>query len=284
VQQLFGHAAATVAPRFVHRFDNFGWGMKMKKALLATLAAVALASGSAFAADLPARPVYKAPAAMAPAYNWTGCYLGGGGGYGMNNVDGTQLNAAGAFNNFEGTTGGRGWLGQVQGGCDYQFALGSLGNWVVGAFADYDWMDIHHDHIGFGNAGVGNLKENSAWSAGGRIGYLVSPTFLVYGSGGYTQTHFDQVNYNSIGGGGSINESLAAATYHGWFLGSGFEYAFTFLPIQGLFLKTEYRFSQYQSKNVNDIFTPTGAISGIETLHPYTQTITTELVYRFNWH
>src|SRR5216683_807493 len=53
----------------------------MKKLVLA-LSAVAAFTGSALAADLPARTYTKAPM-MAPVYNWTGFYIFGGGGYGM---------------------------------------------------------------------------------------------------------------------------------------------------------------------------------------------------------
>ena len=50
------------------------------------------------------------------------------------------------------------------------------------------------------------------------------------------------MNYNfAFAGGGPSGLSLAAQTYNGWFIGSGFEYAFTWLPINGLFLKTEFR-------------------------------------------
>src|SRR5258708_38500244 len=51
----------------------------MKKFLLGTVALVALgATVPALAADLAARPAYtKAPAYMAPIYNWTGFYIGG---------------------------------------------------------------------------------------------------------------------------------------------------------------------------------------------------------------
>jgi outer membrane immunogenic protein len=48
----------------------------MKKLLLISASCVALASGSAIAADIPVKaPVYKAP--PAPTYNWTGFYVGG---------------------------------------------------------------------------------------------------------------------------------------------------------------------------------------------------------------
>ncbi|MDC7789557.1 porin family protein [Rhodoplanes sp. TEM] len=49
----------------------------MKKLLLATVAVLGTA-GFASAADLPARmPVKAPPPVMAPAFSWTGCYIGG---------------------------------------------------------------------------------------------------------------------------------------------------------------------------------------------------------------
>ena len=53
----------------------------MKK-LVVALTAMAAFTGSAVAADLPAR-YSKAPAPVAPAYNWTGFYIFGGGGGGL---------------------------------------------------------------------------------------------------------------------------------------------------------------------------------------------------------
>ena len=38
------------------------------------------------------------------------------------------------------TDGGRGWLGLVGGGCDYEFPVSGFGNFVIGAFGDYDFM------------------------------------------------------------------------------------------------------------------------------------------------
>ena len=54
----------------------------MKKLVLA-LTAVAALTTSASAADLGARPYAKAPVPYAPAYNWTGFYIFGGGGGGL---------------------------------------------------------------------------------------------------------------------------------------------------------------------------------------------------------
>ena len=54
----------------------------MKKLALA-LAATAAFAGQAIAADMPARMPAKAAPVVAPVANWTGCYIAGGGGYGL---------------------------------------------------------------------------------------------------------------------------------------------------------------------------------------------------------
>jgi outer membrane immunogenic protein len=97
------------------------------------------------------------------------------------------------------------------------------------------------------------------------------------------------VNYNfAIAGGGPTGLSLAAQTYNGWFVGSGFEYSFDWLPIPGIFLKTEYRYSQYNSPNGASV-PLTGGVLGVPVVgaalqsQKATQMISTELVWRFNW-
>lgn len=248
------------------------------------VSAVLLAAplGAASAADM-GMPL-KAPPPPPPAVSWTGCYLSGGVGYGMWNNDqsdfvitppGTVPPSASI------TDGGRGWLGRLGGGCDYQIPSSRF---VVGAFADYDFMDIHGSLDPGDFANVGDLKESGAWYAGGRIGYLVTPSLLTYWDAGYTETHFDQGLLGPLVA-GVATVTTPANTYHGWFLGGGTEYALNFdwLPIQGLFWRNEYRFSEYQSDNLPVSFAsgvPTG--NGVTT-RPYVQTITSSLVWRFNW-
>jgi outer membrane immunogenic protein len=66
---------------------------------------------------------YKAPPPP-PVYNWTGCYIAGGGGYGWWNQDSqVVVTATGAPVLAQVTNGGKGWFGQGQGGCDYQFNM-----------------------------------------------------------------------------------------------------------------------------------------------------------------
>lgn len=258
----------------------------MKKLILAATGLMAL-GGSAFAADMAA-PVYKAPPPPAPVYSWSGCYIDGGVGYGMWDADHFGTTAAGPFD-LSSTSGGRGWLGRAGAGCDYQVAP----KWVIGAFGDYDFMNIHGnavDPAGVFPFGVqATEKENWAWAAGARLGYELAPGVLTYVDGGYTETHFQQAALITTVGGVATGLSLAGQTYNGWFLGSGFETSLaSWLPglPNGLFLRTEYRFSSFGAKNDPVIATPVIPAPGsAENIHPYVQTVTTSLVWRFNlWH
>ena len=59
----------------------------MKKLLVAAVALVALAAGPAVAADLGRKaPAYIPPPAPPPP-TFTGCYVNGGAGYGLWNID-----------------------------------------------------------------------------------------------------------------------------------------------------------------------------------------------------
>jgi outer membrane immunogenic protein len=260
----------------------------MKKLLLAAVALVVLAAGPAVAADLGRRvPAYTPPPAPPPP-TFTGCYVNGGGGYGLWNIDHFDKDVFGTTLSNTSTSGGRGWLGTVGGGCDYQFSPGSgfWSNWVVGAFADYDFMDLHRNFALAGGDGIGDEKESNAWAVGGRIGYLVTPNVFTYWNGGYTQTRFDQINLFDPDGDGTPFGSIGSHTYHGWFIGGGTEIALSGLfglPLPtGLFWRSEYRFSSFSSADL-PVLDTAGVQIGSENMHPYVQTITTSLVYRFNW-
>ena len=201
-----------------------------------------MASGSAFAADMsPPPPMYKAPPPPPPT--WTGCYVDGGVGYGMWNQDHyaetfpgppfTQLDLSS-------TTGGRGWLGRLGAGCDYQFSAFNS-NYVIGAFGDYDFMGLSGNYDDPFNFWTGKENESGAWAVGARIGYLVTPTLLAFFDGGYTQTRFDQVNlfHSGTPGTGSGAPSgptgfnLPATTYEGWFPRRGHGICFHVAPDPG---------------------------------------------------
>jgi outer membrane immunogenic protein len=258
----------------------------MKKLLLSSLAGLILTTGSALAADLyrPA-PAYKAPPPPAPAVSWTGCYIDGGVGYGFWNqetygeTDPGHLPLTNTF-----TNGGQGWLGRVGAGCDYQIAS----SWVVGVFGDYDFMDLHSKNFA-DVSGIGSMeKESGAWYVGGRLGYLVTPSLLAYVDGGYTQTRFDrQELFDTLFSVPAvpIGAFIDAHTYSGWFIGGGTEYALNmpWIPIRGLFWRTEYRYAQYQAADL-PILIDTGAPLGVaEHSQKTVQTVTSGLVWRFNF-
>jgi outer membrane immunogenic protein len=251
----------------------------MKGKLLSTLAVMVLSVGSTLAADMPVRKAAPVMAPAAPFYSWTGCYVGGGGGYGMWQQENRYFDVPSGDPIARVDNGGRGWFGTVQVGCDYQ--IGS--RWVIGAFADYDFADIKGDLTA--NAGmIGNVfgqeKLKHAWAAGGRVGYVIFPQLLTYVSVGYTEAHFGVVNFSSTLTGALTPLTLPSITYDGWFVGTGYEYAIGFLP--GVFWKTEYRFSDYGSETRPFVFggviTDTAASA-----NKYVQTVRSELVWRWNW-
>jgi opacity protein-like surface antigen len=264
----------------------------MKSQIFAAAALITLSAlSSANAADLPMHAPAYAPPPPAPVYNWTGCYVGGGGGYAFWQQDSFVVSPGGVPLTASQSNGGRGWFGQGQVGCDYQFRLPLFSflspDVVIGVFSDIEGGSINGSSSfpGF----TGSERESSTWAVGGRAGVPVTPRFLTYVDGGFTQARFDGVNYNfAFAGGGPAGLSLAAQTYNGWFIGSGFEYAFTWLPINGLFLKTEFRYSQYGGNNGVNV-PLTGSIGGVPVTgaalnsQKATEFISTELVWRFNW-
>ena len=220
-------------------------------------------------------PVYKAP--PPPVANWTGCYINGGGGGALMT---TNQNITGASAN---DNGGQGWFGVAGGGCDYQFSMpfslisGWSPNLVIGAFGDYDFMNIRGTYTYFPAAGasaLGNMQESSAWAGGGRLGVVVAPNVLVYSNVGYTSAHFNGVALSN-------GATLPSQNMNGWFTGAGTETSLGWV-MNGLFLRTEYRFSDFQTNNTT--FGGAGAFAGAGLRsQTYTQSIFTELVWRFNF-
>ena len=266
----------------------------MKNLIVVSFSFVGLVFSSAFAADMD-MPLQAPPP---PTLNWTGCYANAGVGYGLWNQD---HNMTGPFGpggtpatTVTTTDGGRGWLGRFGGGCDYQFSVSGLGNFVIGAFGDYDLMSLAGSNspsevFAFAGGGLSptaaNVKETGAGYAGLRLGYLISPTFLAYSDGGWTATSFTQSSEFQTATGAPIGLGYPNYNTYGWFLGGGYEYAlnFSWMPIQGLFWRTEYRLSQYNTRNLGEFNLATGALTGnVEHMTPYVQTITSSLVWRFN--
>jgi outer membrane immunogenic protein len=172
----------------------------MKKLLLAGVGLIALGVGSASAADIQRRAA-PAPVYVAPAYNWSGAYIGinGGGGFGRSDF-GAPL-SAGAFNTSGAVVGGTI-------GYNWQFSP-----WVLGLEGDIDWSSIR----GSGNCGGFSCDVRNNWlaTARGRVGYAWD-RFMPYVTGGAA---FGDIR-TSVAGLGS-----STTTKTGWTAGGGVEFA-----------------------------------------------------------
>jgi outer membrane immunogenic protein len=273
--------------------------LKMKKLVLA-LTALAAFTGSASAADLAARPYAKAPAPIAPVYNWTGFYIFGGAGGGLWNADSNvrstgvvgpfgAFGAAGTALTRDQRLGGDGWFGTVGVGYDWQFN----GRWVAGIFADGQFGDIRgslSDPFFFIE---GREKLRTSYAAGVRAGYLVAPNVLSYVNAGYSGSEWSGSSLSSLAAGGGATV-VTTPSFHrnGWFVGGGVENNLDIFGITapGWFMKTEYRSAFYDRVSLPETFVtgnPFGVAPGLSgtatTFKPWVQTISTSLVYRFNW-
>jgi outer membrane immunogenic protein len=249
----------------------------MKKVLLA-LTALAALTGSASAADLGARPYAKAPM-VAPAPNWTGFYIFGGAGGGVWDAD-SHTNFLGVPATINQRVGGDGWYGTVGIGYDWQF-----GGWVAGIFGDGQFGSLKgtiNDEL-FGL--TGRIKMEDAWAGGVRLGYLIAPNVLSYVNGGYSGSQWSGAGLTNLAGtpAGVHTDSFSR---NGWFIGGGVENNLNIFGISapGWFMKTEYRAAYYDRKDVA-VRTDVGNLATTDTISfkPLVQTVSTSLVYRFNW-
>ncbi|MBN9604332.1 MAG: autotransporter domain-containing protein [Afipia felis] len=215
-------------------------------------------------------PLYT-KAARSPAYNWTGFYLAGGGGYGLFSAD--QHSVVGGINGIDTRSGGRGYFGTVAGGYDWQINP----TWVVGVFGDAQFGDISGSLADTTLGVTGRLKNDTNYAAGARLGYLIAPNALSYVNAGYSHADFKSVAF-------SDGTSIGKSHRDGWFIGGGVENDLNIFGISapGWFMKTEYRVAEYNRKT-SAIYDAAGLTGDGIAFKPYVQTIQTSLVYRFNW-
>jgi len=130
----------------------------------------------------------------------------------------------------------------------------------------------------------GSVKDRTNAAVGVRLGYLVAPNVYSYVNGGYSYAEFSSSTLlNNVTG-------VAVATtptFHrnGWFAGGGVENSLNIFGIAapGWFMKTEYRAAEYQRVNLGETFVGGGLTGNGISVRPIVQTVSTSLVYRFNW-
>lgn len=200
----------------------------MKRASLIIASALMFAAPVAQAADM----ALKAPPPAPAVDPWAGWYLGVniGGSWGRA-ADTTTYGAppvlfAATSSHLDGVIGG----GQV--GYNWQFAPA----WVAGVEADFDGADIEGKATTTANTFTGSVGSKLDWfgTVRGRVGYLVTPTALLYATGGWAYGHTtSSANATALG----LSALASTGTdQNGWTVGGGLEYALN----PWLSVKTEY--------------------------------------------
>jgi outer membrane immunogenic protein len=213
----------------------------MKKLLL-SVAALALSAGAATAADLPSRKAPIIPPPPPPAM-WTGFYVGLNAGYTWADSDRVSLlatdtgvggyGAAQAFGAIPGALSLKrdGFLGGGQVGYNYQYN----DKFVVGLEADIQGVASGSTSASSFGPGLGAITFAGAQAQSsldylgtvrGRIGYLVTPALLLYGTGGlaYGQAN---LSLSAFGPAAAFNGSVSFSdTRVGWAAGGGAEWMF----------------------------------------------------------
>ena len=234
----------------------------MKKFLLGTVALVALgATVPALAADLGARAPYynKAPAYVAPIYNWTGFYIG--------------AHIGGAFssdNNFSGLATGNSsngrFLGGLQVGADYQFAP----NWVLGLEGQYSWLSGSVGAVFPGGLAYNN-NQRGLGSITGRVGYTWGPG-LLYVKGGYA---YSDNNESVTSFGTPVAFAINGDHRNGYTVGAGLEYMFA----PSWSAKIEYQYYNFGSAK----FTAPAGLVSVGSFTTDDHVVKAGVNYRFNW-
>lgn len=236
----------------------------MVRRFLAAGATLVAGASLATAADLPHRSAPIAPApyyAPAPAFSWTGFYVGATAGADFRSATATSVVARGFTapapgTAYQGSAGGSvGFTGGVHAGYNWQVQNG----FVLGLEGDLDYVGhrsmrgpvlpgapgtpyfAYTNPVSGGSEWIGTIRP--------RAGVAIDRA-LLYVTGG--------VAFGSVPGGGSVRYTTAvpatfvytstssSTTKVGWALGAGAEYAIT----PNLIGRVEYLYTSFGSKSV----------------------------------
>jgi outer membrane immunogenic protein len=249
--------------------------MKISKLIAAVAVTALLCVDAASGADLPISA--KAYAPPAPAFSWTGFYVGGDLGarwlsnsslsitaidqvfpssFVQHDLPACTLNTpacgtAASFNNAAVR------IGPYFG---YNWQFGS--QWVAGIEGDWAWANRATTQGGFKyfQAVPGFLPDSTysikaGWdaSARARIGFLATPTLLAYVTGGAAWLSTDITSNcgptSCFPGAVTPATITNSSTWAGWTIGGGIETAFG----PNWMLRAEYRYADYGTKSFADV-------------------------------
>jgi len=207
---------------------------------------IALTTGCAVAADLPSRKA-PAPLAVAAPPLWNGFYAGLNAGYAFRADSGLALSAVplsplapivawAAEAHGLLTAGSDGFIGGGQAGYNFQ-----LGDFVLGFEADFQGLATGgggSDTLVAGLFGANTFFSDNRASksldflgtARARVGYLLTPTLLLYGTGGLAyggaRTDASVFQFSSANGFFGAGSTSASDLLIGWAAGGGAEWKF----------------------------------------------------------
>jgi len=119
----------------------------------------------------------------------------------------------------------------------YDFAAGD--KLRVGAEASTAERDFNNDNPTVFN--LGSVQADRDIYVGGRVGYVMSPSTMVYVKGGYTNAR-----YATVGSNGTVDLNQRLDT-DGWRAGAGAELAVG----RNAYIGAEYRYSKYSEAEVD---------------------------------
>jgi outer membrane immunogenic protein len=242
-------------------------------------------TGPAGSATAAAMPTKAAPAAVA-VWDWSGYYLGGHVGYGWGHDPRNDEFFGSKAPDFPviGDIHSNGWLAGFQAGHNWQ-----VRNWVGGLEIDLSASGIKGSATSVFNDGVDTAFETDTdkfkilGSARARLGYLVWPNVLFYGTGGLGWTRLVQESVSSFNG--STPSGGSSQTWEfGWVAGAGVE---TRLWNTNWLWRLEYLHYDFgdTGSNTSSIVSSDPTLNGgtnFTTGHLTVDAVRTGLSYKFN--
>jgi outer membrane immunogenic protein len=201
----------------------------MKKVLLATIGLAASGMAApAFAADLPARTYTKAPAIVAPVYDWSGFYIGLNGGGASSHECFTLTSVAGVALANAPSEGCHNATGGVVGGqIGYRW---QSANWVFGLEAQGDWANLKGSNASL-TAVIPYTNQTKVDAIGlftGQVGYAWNNA-LLYLKGGAAVTDNKYSSFfpvSNVFAAAGVPFNAASDTRWGGVVGTGIEVGF----------------------------------------------------------
>ena len=187
----------------------------------------AVANGRPRGAPPPSDPIVYAT----PEYNWQGLYFGASVGYGWGNSSHEY------YRNDNHGTATQDLSGGVAGltvGYNFMMSPGLL----VGLEADVGVMDLSAEDKVIFDGHVWKASFGPMWGTmRARAGFLMTPSTLIYGTGGFAFMGVDEVGYGDAAGQTAWNRNFRT----GWTLGGGLEQAVS----SNMTVKVEYLYMDF---------------------------------------